>query len=212
MIEQVRKIAKESHGGEDFHGGDDFKYHILPVVKNALLLAKKLGADSEVVEAAAYLHDIGRASKREDFKPENEHHIEGAKKAREILETAGYDGDFVKKVEHCVLTHRGRKGPSPETKEAEIIACADAMAHFDAFLDVFSFFLVSCKSFDDAVLEIEQKMQRNWDKKLTLPEAKEIVKPKYEAIMLIIKLDAKNAPEPKYLFANWRPNILILPL
>lgn len=175
------RAAKERYGARDFN------YHILPVVKNALLLAEKLDADLEVVEAAAYLHDIGRAVEREGFEAENEHHILGARKAKELLKDAGYDSEFIKRVEHRVLVHRGRKGPSPETKEAEIIACADAMAHFDTFLDVLSFFLVTCGSFEEAVLKAEQKMQRNWNRKLTLQEAREIARPKYEAIMLLIK-------------------------
>jgi hypothetical protein len=45
---------------------------------------------------------------------------------------------------------------------------------------------VSCASFEEAVVEIEKKLQRNWEKKLTLPEAKRIVKPKFEAIMLLL--------------------------
>jgi len=178
---KVIEIAKESYDNEDY------KYHILPVVKNSLLLAKKLNADAEVVEVTAYLHDIGRAIKREKFVKENEHHITGAEETKKILKNLKCDEEFIKKVEHCVLTHRGRKGPKPESLEAEIIACADAMAHFDTFLDLFTFFLKSTNSFEDAIIEIEQKIDRNWNKKLTLPEAKEIVREKYEAIILLLK-------------------------
>lgn len=181
MKKQIIEIAKENYEEEDY------KYHILPVVKNALLLAKKLNADLEVVEVASYLHDIGRAVKRGQFVKENEHHILGVDKTRKILKEVGYDESFIKKVEHCILTHRGRKGPNPETIEAEIVACADAMAHFDTFLDLFNFFLKTTNSFEELILEIEQKMDRNWNKKLTLPEAKEIVREKYDAIMLLLK-------------------------
>ena len=178
--EKIIKLCKESYSDEDY------KYHILPVVEYSLLLAKRLDADLEVVEISAYLHDIGRAIKRNEFVKENEHHIIGAKETKKILKELGYDEEFIKKVEHCVLAHRGRKEPDPETLEAEIISCADAMAHFDTFLDLFSFFLKTTNSFEEAVIEVEQKIDRNWNKKLTLPEAKEIVKEKYEAIKLII--------------------------
>jgi putative nucleotidyltransferase with HDIG domain len=149
------------------------------------LLAKMLKADIKIVETAAYLHDIGRAEKRADFVPENDHHIAGAGLTRKILTELGYDEAFISKVEHCVLAHRGRKGPEPETVEAKIVNCADAMAHFDTFLDLFHFFLQG-ESFEDAILKIERKMQRDWEKKLSLPEAKELVREKYEAIMLLI--------------------------
>ncbi|MEK6830360.1 MAG: HD domain-containing protein [Nanoarchaeota archaeon] len=180
-INEIIKICKDSYSEKDY------KYHILSVVKYALILAKKLNADLEIVEVSAYLHDIGRATKRNEFVAENEHHIIGAKKAREILKTLKYSEEFIKKVEHCVLAHRGRREPNPETLEARIISCADAMSHFDTFLDLFSFFLETTDNFEKAVIEIEQKMDRNWNKKLTLPEAKEMVRDKYEAIMVLIK-------------------------
>jgi len=180
-IKKVKQIAKERYYKKDFD------YHILPVVKNAMLLAKKLNADKEVVEVSAYLHDIGRTfKKKEDFNPENEHHITGAREARNILKKLNYSEDFIKKVEHCVLSHRGRREPNPKTTEAKIISCADAMAHFDTFLALFEIFIVTTNSFEDAIIKIEKKMDRNWDKKLSMPEAKQIVKEKYNAVKLLI--------------------------
>jgi len=184
MKQETLKLIQEKYEKADL------KYHINAVVKNAMLLASKLKADIEVVEMGAYLHDIGRTEVRDrDFLyyANNDHHIVGEKVAGEFLKNLGYDTDFIEKVCHCVLTHRGRKGPNPETIEAEIIANADAMAHFDTFLDIFNIFLKTNKTFEKAVEEIEAKMNRNWNKKLTLPEAKKISKEKYEAIMLIIK-------------------------
>lgn len=180
----IRKIAEESH--------DDwgFKYHILPVVKNAVLLAKKLNADIEIVEVAAYFHDLG-ISKRimgETYLKENDHHIVGAQEARKILNELNYSKDFIDSVAGCILSHRGRKGPEPITLEQKIIANADAMAHFDTFLDLFTFFVKkTTNSFEEAVEEIYKKMKRDWEIKLTLPEAKELVKPKYDAIMLLLE-------------------------
>jgi uncharacterized protein len=181
MIKQIIKISQESYSEKDY------KYHILPVVKNALLLGKKLKADLKVVEIAAYLHDIGKPIKREEFVINNEHHLIGAKEANKILKDLDFSEEFINKVEHCVISHRGRKGPAPETLEAEIVACADAMAHFDTFLDLFNYFLKTSGSFEESVNEIEKKMERNWNKKLTLPLAKEIVRKKYNAILLLIK-------------------------
>jgi hypothetical protein len=44
----------------------------------------------------------------------------------------------------------------------------------------------STSSYEEAVTEIEKKMKRDWELKLTLPEAKEIARAKYEAIMLVL--------------------------
>ena len=180
----IRKIAEESH--------DDwgFKYHIIPVVKNAVFLAKKLNADLEVVEVAAYLHDLGISKKimGDTYAKENDHHIVGAEEARNILKELNYSEEFIDSVANCILSHRGRKGPEPITIEQKIIANADAMAHFDTFLDLFTFFVTKTTgSFEEAVEEIYKKMKRDWEIKLTLPEAKELVKPKYDAIILLLE-------------------------
>jgi uncharacterized protein len=177
MIEKIKELCEKNYPKRHYD------YHIVSVVDNALLLAKRLNADVEIVEVAAYLHDIAWAF--EKCRRDNEHHVVGAKKTEEILREFGYDEEFIKKVTHCVLTHRGRNDLAPKTIEAKIIANADAMAHFDTFLDLFSFFMEG-NSFEDAVSELIDKMDRNWNKKLTLPEAKEMVEEKYKASVLLL--------------------------
>ncbi len=188
MKKEIIALAKKRHCPEDFN------YHILPVVKNALALAKKLRADTEVVETAAFLHDIGTGRERSNYKAENNHHIAGAKEARKILNRLGCKKEFTEAVVHCILCHRGRKGPEPKTLEAKIIACADAMAHFDTFLDLFNFFL-AYNSLEDSVKLVEEKMLRDWNKKLRFKEAKEMKKEKFSAIMLLIKSMKEWVPE-----------------
>ena len=186
-IRQIRKIVEEEHHKEDFN------YHICSVVDNAMRLARKLGADLEVVEISALLHDIGRTHpKKEDFNPENDHHLVGEKQSKIILKELGFEDDLIERVAHCVLAHRGRKGPDPETIEAKIVNCADAMAHFDTFLNLFKTILKRTDSFEEAVDKIAGKVERNWNKKLSLPEAKEIVEEKYKAIKLLINSMKEN--------------------
>ncbi len=171
------------------HIKNEFNYHILPVVNNSILLAKKLKANEEVVEISAYLHDITNSMKREDVKEyvlKNDHHITGAKEAVRILREIGYDEEFIKKVEHCVLAHRGRSNIEPETKEAEIVACADAMSHFDTFLELVPLFSRTAGSFEAGIIKLDEKIERDWNKKLRIPETKEIVKEKYKAIKLLL--------------------------
>lgn len=184
-IEEVRKIA------EKYHDDWGYKYHILQVVKNALFLADKVGADKEVIEVAAYLHDLGVSKKIAggSIDAENDHHITGANEARRLLSEMGYEPEFIQKVTDCILTHRGRKGSPPITAEQKVISNADAMAHFDSFLDLFRYFLVKKEgsSFEKEVEVIYQKMKRDWEKKLTIPAAREAEKGKYGAIMLLLE-------------------------
>lgn len=177
---------------KEYYDKEDFQYHVIPVVKNALLLSEKLNADEDIVEMASYLHDIarrlGKKNNIQEYVKKNRHHIEGEKLAREFLRRKEYSEEFIDKVAHCVLTHRGRAKPDPETIEAEIVACADAMSHFDTFLVLFYWFVKNRDNNEGkAIVDIEKKIERNWNIKLTLPEAKEIAKEKYDAIRLLIK-------------------------
>ena len=174
-----------------YYSDEDYKHHILPVIKNALLLGRKLNADLEVVEVAAYLHDIGRVLEKKQFDKGDEkkdsHQITGAEEAQKILTGLGCNAEFTIKVEHCILAHRGSKDPKPETKEAEIIANADAMAHFDSSLVLFTLFFKKTNSFEDAIIKMEKTIDKDWNNKLTLAEAKEMVKNKYGAITLLLQ-------------------------
>ena len=152
LIDEIRK----------YHDEDDFQYHVVPVVKNALLLSEKLNADKDVVEMASYLHDVakrlGKKNNIQEYVKKNEHHIEGEIFTRRFLKDKGYEEEFIEKVAHCVLAHRGRAQPNPETLEAEIVACADAMAHFDTFLVLFYRFVKdSDNNKEKAIEDIEKK-------------------------------------------------------
>ncbi|XOB42498.1 MAG: HD domain-containing protein [Candidatus Nealsonbacteria bacterium] len=182
MKKQIIEIAKKRYGS------DFFNFHIKPVVKNALAVAEKLEEkiDLEVVEIAAYLHDIARFREPGKFGLSEDHHIVGVEMAEKLMKEHGYKESFIEKVKHCILTHRGKKGPRPETIEARIVATADAMVHFDGFLYAFKLFVENHKIFEDILEKVEQKMMRSWQK-ITIPQARDIIRDKYEAAMLLIK-------------------------
>lgn len=169
---------------------DFFSFHIIPVVVNTLNLRRilNLGPYSlEVIEPAAYLHDIGRFQVPKQLGLEEDHHIVGAQMAREIMKAfGGYSEEFIKDIEHCILTHRGKKGPKPETQEAEVIACADAMAHFDGFFYVLKLFFDTSDTFEEAIKGVEQKMLRDWQK-LTIPQARDMSRKRYEAVLIFLE-------------------------
>lgn len=183
MKNNLQKIIQEA---KKRYSEDFWKYHIIPVVRNALSLTKEIPeANEQVVELASYLHDIARFQARGELSLMSNHHLVGAQMAGELLEKYSYDLDFISHVEDCIISHRGSKGPSPKDKEAEIVACADALSHFDTIFFVLNVFLQN-DTFKESILRIEQKILRDWNR-LTLPEAKELSRNKYEAVMLLIK-------------------------
>ena len=175
-IGEIRQLVKRKFKAEDW------QYHILPVVKYAKKLAKIYKVDGEVVELAALLHDIGRVK----FENDPNHHITGVPKAEKILRKYHYPEKVIKEVKHCVASHRTSKGPKPKTMIAKIIANADAIAHFDNLPLFFYWGGSRGEKFEDNVKWAENKIEKDWQKKIILPKAKKMVENKYKAIKLLL--------------------------
>lgn len=100
FIEEVRLfIEQECKKSTSTYGYELYLGHLIPTTKYAKILAEKLGADVEVVELAAWLHDIGSII----YGREN-HHITGSKIAENKLRELGYPEDKIKEVVHCIFS------------------------------------------------------------------------------------------------------------
>jgi len=175
-IDKIRQLVKARFEEKDW------KYHMVPVLKYAKKLAKAYKVDEELVELAALLHDIGRVKIEND----EVHHIIGVPEAEKILKKFNYPENIIKEVKHVIESHRLDKGPKPKTLIAKIIANADAMAHFDVF-PIFFFWRGSRgENFEDILKWVNNKIEKDWQKKITLPKAKEMVEKKYKAIRLLL--------------------------
>lgn len=98
--------------------------HVYRVLYTALEIARtEPNVDLDLLTAACLLHDIGR---REQFEnPKLRHEEVGAEKAQRILAGLHYDGDFIRRVCACILTHRYRTDRKPGCIEAKILFDAD---------------------------------------------------------------------------------------
>ncbi len=115
-VESIFSSARSSH---------DFD-HTQRVVALALHIGKIEGADLEIIELAALLHDIAR--EEQDKSNGLICHAElGSKMAREILSKYNYPINKIDSICHCIERHRFRKGGEPESKEAKILYDADKL-------------------------------------------------------------------------------------
>lgn len=186
MIEDIKKLIKEDCQKEINIYGMSAYNHFVAVVKYAKELADKRKADKEVLEIAAWLHDIG--SIRGDT--EN-HHIVGAEFAGEFLKKYNYPEEKIKAVQHCIMAHRGSQKIKRETLEAECLADADAMSHFDSVDALFRIALVDKKlSQEEARDFVFNKLTRSWNK-LT-PYSQKLYKAKYEAVKELFDYENKS--------------------
>ena len=113
---QFEQDARASHAWD----------HTLRVHNLARHIAEAEGARLEIVEAAAYLHDMGRTS--QDRAHGKVCHAEiGAELAARHLKTYDLPADITSNIVHCILTHRYRNQHIPETLEARVLFDADKL-------------------------------------------------------------------------------------
>lgn len=182
LIEEIRKfVERESKNPNNWWGEEFYDLHIVSVHKYAKKLAEKLKADLEIVEIAALLHDVGSI-----LNGRKDHHITGAKIAEEKLKELNYPLEKIEKVKHCILAHRGSQEIEAETVEAKIVRDSDSLSTFDHITGPFlAAFVYEKRSQSDAKKSVRIKFQNSWNK-LYFDESKKIIKPKYEALMLLL--------------------------
>lgn len=178
-VDSIRSMILDYCANQEW----DWKGHIEGVVKYSKILAKQLDADEEVCEISAWLHDI---IKVRDGKREL-HNVYGAKEARKILKPLKYPNKKIKQVEHCIISHSTDGVHAPKSLEAKILRSADALSHFDNF-SALSYYVYNMKEYnlEKGRTWLLKKYEKSWNK-LILPEAKQIAKPKYDAIMLLLR-------------------------
>lgn len=183
IIKEVKKFVKEeSLKPESKYGYEPFVFHFGPTVKYAEKLAEKLGADKEAVVIAAWLHDIGSI-----MKGRKDHHITGAKIAGKKLKELGYPKEKIELVKKCILNHRGSQKKKPGSLEEKIIADADALSNFNNIAGIFkAAFIYENLNQGQAKESVRRKFKNKWEQ-LNFESSREIIRPKYEAAMTILK-------------------------
>ncbi|MBL7021862.1 HD domain-containing protein [Patescibacteria group bacterium] len=173
-LNEIRELVKNE--ADD----SDWKYHIAIVIKYAKQLAKILKTDEDMAELGAILHDIGRLRHGSE-----NHNVTGVIEAEKILKDHNAPQEVIDEIKHCVETHRAIKDLPPKTITAKIVMNADAMSHFDE-IPIFFYWKIGGDNFENIFKWVEAKIERDWNEKLTLPEAKEMMREKYEAIKVVL--------------------------
>lgn len=160
--------------------GQTWKYHLMPVIKNALYLAELYGADKAIVEVAALFHDYANLL---EFSDENSHHKVGADIAREILIKDGFNRDFSERVAGAIFNHRASVVIDKHSAEDICVADGDALAHFDNVVELLLWRGYLGEDIETANNFVKSKIEKSYRK---MSEAtKDLVKDRYESIMKI---------------------------
>lgn len=159
---------------------DFWNMHIKYVVKEAVELAKIYNADVQIVELGALLHDIALVAK---VGTKQDHHLSGAKLAKELLQQYNYPEEKLNKVLGCVVNHRSSK--NAKNIEELCVADADILAHFN---DISASFVLGVQKFNytkpEQFIEWFEKDFNDLSER-----TKETFKGKYNKIMQVLFAD-----------------------
>lgn len=163
MIEEIRQMVRDAcRSDANAYGYGIWSHHVKQVAQHAEELAPVLGADREVVEIAALLHDI--ASIR-DERDRAYHHEVGALQAQEILAPYDYPPEKVELVTRCIMSHRASIPTSRSTPEEVCISSADAMAHISEVPSLlYLAYVRKGLDIDDGKRWVSDKLRRSWTK------------------------------------------------
>lgn len=178
LVEQQSLIFDKS---ENCMAGQTWKYHLLPVINNAIMLAEKYNADKEVVTVAAIFHDYANLL---DFNNSDMHHILGAEIADEILRKDGFEKKFIDKVKLCILNHRASVVNEKFSIEEICVADADALTHLDNVVELLMWRGYQRDSVEDANKFVRNKIRKSYAK---MSENTQLLcKDRYDKIMEIL--------------------------
>jgi uncharacterized protein len=122
---KVWEIADSYYPKGDWAHG---RSHIERVLRTAVEIGKREGADLEIIELSAILHDIFANEEKHSGVEGFRHEVEASKEARKILRTLGLADRIVDAVCHCIESHRKRTGRiQPQTVEAKCLFDADKL-------------------------------------------------------------------------------------
>lgn len=162
MQELIRKVKLEVMNEIELHKKtsenhyDFWAEHIKYVYEESIKLANKYGANTEIVELGALLHDIALIKR---IGTRAEHHINGAKIGKEILEKHNCPEDIKEKVLGCILNHRNLD--STTNIEERCVCDADCLSHFKNITMLYS---VAFKQENITLDEVRSFMKKRLEK------------------------------------------------
>jgi uncharacterized protein len=181
LYDLVEKQSYEFDKHESVERGCTWKYHLFPVVQNAVMLAKKYGGDVEIVEMAALFHDYAGMV---DFDKYYEtHHIAGGDLAEPILREYGYSQEFIDKVKQCIFSHRASVPEEKLSVEEICIADADGITHIENVFEIIVWRGNTGDTVEQANNFVKKKIQKTFAK--LSDKSKEYIKDRYDAVMKI---------------------------
>jgi len=161
----------------------------LPLVANkAKELSQKYDANSDIVVAAAWLHDFGDAFTNRHA----DNHEEISKnEAIKILQKCEYT---IKEISYImsevIAPHSCKEGYLPKTVEGKILATADSLAHLnsDLYIQFTWKHLPENKNYQEYLIWVAEKLERDFHIKIFFEDEKKSVQNRYDSLKEVFTL------------------------
>ncbi len=159
--------------------------HTLRVRQLCLLIGEKEGADLEILEAAALLHDIGRPE--EEVTGES-HATIGANMAVAFLATTAFPPKKLPQVASAIQTHRFSENETPESIEGEILSDADKLDAMGALglARTIAESLVQQRGLHGTIEHMDQKLLKLFDQMYT-KTGKQLAEPRHQLLVAFMQ-------------------------
>jgi putative nucleotidyltransferase with HDIG domain len=161
----------------------EYHCHIQFVVKVGVDLAKKYGANEQIIELSCLLHDIGRDHERET----EDHADAGARIADELLQGMDVPQSERATITACIKNHN-KTLPTYTLEEKIVISadCASKVLFHEAFM-----LLCKKQTYAEKLVWGKKYLEKGYHK-ILFPEYKEVITPRYNIIREVY--DAVSAP------------------
>lgn len=188
-ILELKAQVSEAAANPDFvHHRWFVKWHLEIVEKIAFeLLEFYPNADKDLVEVMAWMHDYGKIL---DF--DNQYQTT-LTKGKELLRNQGFTEDFVNTVIDNIelLDNKMNVDLHNAPIEVQIVSSADGCSHMvGPFMSVW-WLENANKSFEELMMDNKKKLDKDWNRKIVLPEARKAFEDRYK----YIQEQSGNLPE-----------------
>jgi len=151
----------------------EYLCHIQYVLEIGLRLAKQYNVDSNIIEAACLLHDIGRDKEL----PGEDHAQTSRRMAEEILKDSDFTEEQKQKIFACILAHGSEE--IPKSTEEQIVRTADAGSK----VEYHEAFILMCKkaTYEERLAWGSKYLEKGY-KNISFEDYKKTVESKYLSI------------------------------
>jgi len=181
QIESFKRVIIESSNNPSFIHHDWFvKYHLKIVDQIASeLVAYYPDANPDLVKILAWIHDYGKTI---DF--DNQYELT-LTKGREALLGLGFSADFADTViaYMAILDKKLEVDLHEAPIEVQIVSSADGCSHFVGPFMSLWWYENSQKPFEELMEDNKKKANKDWNRKIVLPEAREAFEKYYFQVM-----------------------------